>query len=44
MTNVPFKLVSSGVRFDLIMVDEAHKLRNPGTPDTRTGSGPCRCR
>lgn len=30
MTDVPDRLIASGVRFDLIVVDEAHKMRNPG--------------
>lgn len=30
MTNVPDRLITSGIRFDLIVVDEAHKMRNPG--------------
>ena len=28
MTDVPAKLIESGVRFDLVIIDEAHKMRN----------------
>lgn len=31
MTDVPERLVQSGIRFDLVIVDEGHKLRNQGT-------------
>jgi superfamily II DNA or RNA helicase len=31
ITDVPERLIECGARFDLIVIDEAHKLRNPGT-------------
>lgn len=31
VTDVPERLVTAGVRFDLVIIDEGHKLRNPAT-------------
>jgi superfamily II DNA or RNA helicase len=38
MTDVPDRLVATGVRFDLVIVDEAHKLRNASTRTHVLGS------